>query len=348
VGAFGFAGSSGYQEDSDSSLKLLGHRYYDPSTGRFLTRDPAKDGRNWYGYCRNNPLHSTDRTGLVGGDGEDEAIVAELAEEAADEAADEAAAGGGGGGGGESTIGDGGGQGSGEAGGEGSGEGSNSCFTAGTLIAMADGSAKAIESVKAGDRVLTRDQKAAENAKTTSAGVARTYVKHPRETLVLKFADGATVHTTPGHRFYVHAKGFVHAKDLKVGFMIAESGKGLDRVASVARFLKPATVYNFEVSGKHTYFIRAGNAWLWVHNNCKPYSAGKAQQTVERGQAPDTIDRVDNPHGPAQPEPHVHNTGGGGSTISQQPTHGGWGYRPTNAEVKWFIRIGWPIPKWPL
>jgi len=29
---------------------LLGHRYYDPSTGRFLTRDPIKDGRNWYAY----------------------------------------------------------------------------------------------------------------------------------------------------------------------------------------------------------------------------------------------------------------------------------------------------------
>jgi uncharacterized protein RhaS with RHS repeats len=29
---------------------LLGHRYYDPSTGRFLTRDPIKDGRNWYSY----------------------------------------------------------------------------------------------------------------------------------------------------------------------------------------------------------------------------------------------------------------------------------------------------------
>ncbi len=49
-GPFGYAGSFGYQEDADSSLKLLGHRYYDASTGRFLTRDPIKDGRNWYAY----------------------------------------------------------------------------------------------------------------------------------------------------------------------------------------------------------------------------------------------------------------------------------------------------------
>ena len=56
VGPFGFAGAHGYQGDGDSGLKLLGHRYYDPSTGRFLTRDPIKDGRNWYAYCGGNPL----------------------------------------------------------------------------------------------------------------------------------------------------------------------------------------------------------------------------------------------------------------------------------------------------
>jgi RHS repeat-associated protein len=60
---FGYAGGHGYQEDKDSGLKLLGHRYYDPSTGRFLTRDPIKDGRNWYGYCKNNPLKWIDDDG---------------------------------------------------------------------------------------------------------------------------------------------------------------------------------------------------------------------------------------------------------------------------------------------
>ena len=61
---FGFAGKFGYQEDTDSGLKLLGHRYYDPSTGRFLTRDPAQDGRNWYAYCDSNPLCAADSDGL--------------------------------------------------------------------------------------------------------------------------------------------------------------------------------------------------------------------------------------------------------------------------------------------
>jgi RHS repeat-associated protein len=63
TGPFGFVGAQGYQEDGDSGLKLLGHRYYDPSTGRFLTRDRAKDGRDWYVYTSNNPLKSVDPNG---------------------------------------------------------------------------------------------------------------------------------------------------------------------------------------------------------------------------------------------------------------------------------------------
>ena len=65
-GPFGYVGQSGYQEDADSGLKLLGHRYYDPSSGRFLTRDFAKDGRNWYDYCENSPIPNSDPTGFGG------------------------------------------------------------------------------------------------------------------------------------------------------------------------------------------------------------------------------------------------------------------------------------------
>ena len=64
----GFASGFGYQEDGESGYKLLGHRYYDPETGRFLSRDPAFDGRNWYAYCVNNPLHYADPSGLKPGD----------------------------------------------------------------------------------------------------------------------------------------------------------------------------------------------------------------------------------------------------------------------------------------
>jgi RHS repeat-associated protein len=63
-GPFGYSGGAGHQED-EAGLQLLGHRYYDPSTGRFLTRDPIKDGRNWYSYCDNNPVTRVDADGLL-------------------------------------------------------------------------------------------------------------------------------------------------------------------------------------------------------------------------------------------------------------------------------------------
>ncbi|GIV03908.1 MAG: hypothetical protein KatS3mg015_2738 [Fimbriimonadales bacterium] len=64
-GPFQYGGAFGYHTDTDYGLKHLGARYYDPTTGRFLSRDPIKDGRNWYGYCDNNPLTRVDPTGLL-------------------------------------------------------------------------------------------------------------------------------------------------------------------------------------------------------------------------------------------------------------------------------------------
>ena len=44
AGPFGFLGGQGYQEDADSGLMRLGARYYDPSVGRFISRDPLRYG----------------------------------------------------------------------------------------------------------------------------------------------------------------------------------------------------------------------------------------------------------------------------------------------------------------
>jgi len=64
-GPFAYGGRFGYQSDSDTSLSLLGHRYYDSTTGRFLSRDPIGDGRNWYVYVANNPVRFADPRGLA-------------------------------------------------------------------------------------------------------------------------------------------------------------------------------------------------------------------------------------------------------------------------------------------
>jgi len=70
---FGFAGQHGYQSDSVTGLMRLGHRYYDASVGRFLSRDPIQDGYNWYAYVGNDPVNHVDPEGLA--IGVDDAIV---------------------------------------------------------------------------------------------------------------------------------------------------------------------------------------------------------------------------------------------------------------------------------
>jgi uncharacterized protein RhaS with RHS repeats len=38
-------------------------RYYEPSTGRFISEDPARDGANWLVYCGNDPANFRDPDG---------------------------------------------------------------------------------------------------------------------------------------------------------------------------------------------------------------------------------------------------------------------------------------------
>jgi len=63
---WGFGAQAGYYTDLETGLLLLTHRFYDPATGRFLTRDPLGygGGINLYGYCQNDPVNRIDPRGL--------------------------------------------------------------------------------------------------------------------------------------------------------------------------------------------------------------------------------------------------------------------------------------------
>jgi RHS repeat-associated protein len=68
---YGYAGAYGYQAHDDLPFLHVGHRYYDPATGRFLQRDPIGviGGLNTYEYVRSMPANLADPIGLHDGGG---------------------------------------------------------------------------------------------------------------------------------------------------------------------------------------------------------------------------------------------------------------------------------------
>ncbi|MEO7718302.1 MAG: polymorphic toxin-type HINT domain-containing protein, partial [Capsulimonas sp.] len=146
------------------------------------------------------------------------------------------------------------------------------CFVAGTPVQMADGSTKAIEKVKVGDLVISRDEK---TGKTKAKRVTDTIVHEKVPTIALHFQNGETIVTTAPHPFYVKGKGFVNAGDLAVGNAIVTRAGPRVKIIGIEH-LAEAKVYNFTVDGYHTYFIGHKSGGYWVHNTilCLNYKPG--------------------------------------------------------------------------
>ena len=58
-----YCANLGHSDDGYTGLTYMRARWYDASTGRFISQDPAADGWNWFVYVQNSPIGLVDSNG---------------------------------------------------------------------------------------------------------------------------------------------------------------------------------------------------------------------------------------------------------------------------------------------
>jgi len=139
------------------------------------------------------------------------------------------------------------------------------CFVAGTMILTATGLV-AIESIKAGDKVVSTNSETFETAHKT---VLETYIRKVDKLVYLTIA-GALIITTVDHPFYVRNQDFVSAAELHIGYETVDSNGVISVIEDVRiENTEITTVYNFQVEDFHTYYV--SELGILVHNASNDY-----------------------------------------------------------------------------
>ena len=144
------------------------------------------------------------------------------------------------------------------------------CFVAGTLVRAKDGF-KEIQDIKVDDVVLSWNEK---TGNLSYNRVAQKFIRRTDVIYGITYADGTFLETTWNHPFYIQGRGWVQARDLRVGYNSQISSYdgvkyktlSITEISVDKRF---ETVYNMEVEVEHTYFVSA--AEVLVHNEAGPY-----------------------------------------------------------------------------
>jgi intein/homing endonuclease len=133
-----------------------------------------------------------------------------------------------------------------------------SCFAAGTVVSTETG-AQPIETIRAGDRVLSQN---ADTGELNYQTVLATTIRPPAPLVVIR-ADGEKIRATRGHPFWVSGHGWKMAKFLTAGDNL-HCANGLAVIESIGE-VPPERSYNLVVDEFATYFV--GDQRLLVHDN---------------------------------------------------------------------------------
>lgn len=164
------------------------------------------------------------------------------------------------------------------------GGGGKSCFVAGTLISTSLGF-KPIEQIQKGNIVLSYNRSLGLNEYSE---VLQTMVHDTIEPIYTLYIKDEQLRVTGIHRFLVTDKitcgtsQWVHAADLHVGQWVLFADGTWHVIHKIEVNIEHQTVYNFEVSGNHNYYV--GRNQILAHNKGggkgKKGGGGKAK-TIE-------------------------------------------------------------------
>ncbi|WP_164410084.1 RHS repeat-associated core domain-containing protein [Streptomyces salinarius] len=143
-------------------------------------------------------------------------------------------------------------------------------FVAGTEVQLADGGTKAIEDVEIGDRVTVTDP---ESGKTEAREVVDTIVTQHDENFVQvtvdqdgEAAQGSLTATTTHPFWSPSADGWIEGGELRTGMTLRTPDGRSAKITALRHFTMPQVTYDLTIEGVHTYYVRAGETPVLVHN----------------------------------------------------------------------------------
>jgi hypothetical protein len=147
-----------------------------------------------------------------------------------------------------------------------------SSFTGDTPVLLADGTTRPIRDIRAGDRVLATDPvTGVSGPEPVTATRSRTGTKSLVDVTIApaghELVGTATVTATDNHPFWVpDLSRWVPAGQLRHGQWLRTSTGTWAQVTALKSQIDHATVHNFTVSNRHTYYVLAGSTPVLVHN----------------------------------------------------------------------------------
>jgi phage-related protein len=138
------------------------------------------------------------------------------------------------------------------------------CFPAGTKVLGPQGYAN-IEDLVPGDFVLARDEN---GLRPPAYRRVLQVFQNVTDSLLEITIGNQQIKTTPGHVWWISGRGWILAKDVAVGDLVATSSNELAAVTAIRQLAEFAVTYNCEVEEYRTYFVSAGEGQpgIWVHN----------------------------------------------------------------------------------